>query len=64
MCKVVGNNIQCLVCKQYVLLKKFNIQRHYELKHQATYGELGGEERDILVKRLKVDTSEVSLNII
>ncbi|KAL3968683.1 KRAB domain-containing zinc finger protein [Sarotherodon galilaeus] len=50
----IRGNCVCLICKETVaLFKDFNIRRHYETKHAATYNKLTGSERAEKVKQLQ-----------
>ena len=49
----VGNNAVCLLCSQTVSVnKKYNVSRHYQLKHLDYGKNLSVEEREARAKEL------------
>ncbi|KAJ4450926.1 hypothetical protein ANN_02361 [Periplaneta americana] len=49
-----GGMAKCLICgKLFQHAKKFNIQRHYSVRHTNDYDKYGGEDRQVQVKQLK-----------
>lgn len=47
----------CLVCRQKVLYKEFNMRRHYTTKHAGKYSKYNGEERKTVSDQLRADFS-------
>lgn len=47
----------CLICRQKVLFKEFNMTKHYTAKHAGKYNKYSGEERKAVYDQLHADFS-------
>ncbi len=45
----------CLICRQKVLFKEFNMNKHYTAKHAGQYNKYSGEERKAVSDQLHAD---------
>ncbi|TKS72170.1 General transcription factor II-I repeat domain-containing protein 2 [Collichthys lucidus] len=45
----------CLICRQKVLYRVFNMKRHYTVKHAEQYNKYKEEERKVVSDRLHAD---------
>lgn len=50
----------CLICKQKVLFKEFNMKRHYDAKHAEKYNPYQGQKRKMMYDQLQREFNGLS----